>query len=299
MTGTMSIIAPDFDTLYRATLVEVLTAREASPRGMNTREILGAQLVLTNPLRNILSSPARKLNYRFSVAEWLWMLLGQNDTSVAVFNSQLRNFSDDGETFAGAYGPKLAEQLPYVLDCLRQDSFSRQAVLTIWRERPRASKDIPCTVAMQFFIRENKLHMITTMRSNDVFLGLPYDLFNFTQIQNYLAGVLCVDIGEYVHNVGSLHVYEQHYEKCATIIEETTRPLESPRLPSLSSLNDIRREYNTLTYLAGTQVHQTMELVEWYGSFADPWPMYLKVLASKWNRGLIPYIEEPYYGLLA
>ena len=52
-------------------------------------------------------------------------------------------------------------------------------------------KDIPCTVSLQFLIRENKLHLFVNMRSNDVFLGLPHDIFCFTMIQEIIANQYC------------------------------------------------------------------------------------------------------------
>ena len=47
------------------------------------------------------------------------------------------------------------------------------------------------------------------MRSNDVWWGLPYDVFQFTQLQLTLARLLDVAPGEYTHMVGSLHAYER------------------------------------------------------------------------------------------
>ena len=49
------------------------------------------------------------------------------------------------------------------------------------------------------------------MRSNDVWLGAAYDFFQFTRVQIAMASVLGIEPGKYVHHVGSLHIYEQHY----------------------------------------------------------------------------------------
>jgi hypothetical protein len=50
------------------------------------------------------------------------------------------------------------------------------------------------------------------MRSNDVWLGAAYDFFQFTRVQLAIASVLGIEPGTYNHHVGSLHIYEQHYE---------------------------------------------------------------------------------------
>lgn len=231
----MEIVRTNMDTLYRDTLNQImLKGLDASPRGKKTNELLGVSLKLLSPQCNLLLSPARKLNYHFMVGEFLWMLLGRNDVAtIGRFNKQISAFSDDGVSFSGAYGPKLIEQLPYVIKTLIADPFSRQAVLTIWRERPGSTKDVPCTVAMQFLLRDKKLDMVTYMRSNDAWLGLPYDIYNFTMLQNYVAAALKVGLGTYHHVVGSLHVYEEHFEKAQAVADENIlveSPCESARL---------------------------------------------------------------------
>lgn len=197
-----------------------------SPRGMLTKEIVGFNFTLRNPRYNVVTQAGRKVSLPFMAAEFLWMITGSNDVRlIAPYNKNIVPFSDDGLFFRGAYGPKLIDQLPYIVETLTADPVSRQAVLTLWRERPGPSKDIPCTCLMQFFIRDGMLDMVVYMRSNDAWLGLPYDVFNFTMIQKYVADLLSVDIGWYHHHVGSLHLYEQHWEKAKLVMEEQ---LEQP-----------------------------------------------------------------------
>lgn len=220
------------DTAYRAVLRTILEQGEqVSPRGKPTLELQAARIVLQDPSANILADPGRRINYTFSVTEWLWMLAGQNDLEfLAWTNSRMRQFSDDGVTFAGAYGPAIVQQLPYVVNTLKEDPDSRQAVITVWERNPRPSKDIPCTTHLQFLLRKGKLNMITTMRSNDAWLGFPYDVFNMTQIQRYLASALDVDVGTYVHLPGSLHLYQNRWTDASQLLQITTI-LEPPRAP--------------------------------------------------------------------
>ena len=120
---------------------------------------------------------------------------------------------------SGAYGPPIIDQLPYIVKSLITDRTTRQAVLTIWRPRPYPSKDIPCTVSMQWLIRDDQLHCITNMRSNDIWLGAPYDIFTFSMVSNYLLLLIneCttskVSLGLLYLNAASLHLYIQHWEE--------------------------------------------------------------------------------------
>jgi thymidylate synthase len=122
---------------------------EINPRGKPTVEVQRPSLRINMNRPNVCVKP-RKLGYSFMAAEALWMIRGDDTVDgIATWNSNIAQFSDDGETFFGAYGPKIVGQSDYVVDKLIQDPNTRQAVLTIWRENPPESNDIPCTVSME------------------------------------------------------------------------------------------------------------------------------------------------------
>ena len=184
-----------------------------APRGKRIKELLGYQTRIDMNLPCV-TIPNRKLGYKFMAAEAAWILSGDNRVeTIAPYSKAIANFSDDGYFFHGAYGPMIRDQLHFVADALNQDKDSRQAVLTIWRPNPRPSKDIPCTVSIQFLIRDDKLHVIDTMRSSDLWLGWPYDVFNFSMLARYLLCLLDYDIelGELVLQAGSMHLYEEQW----------------------------------------------------------------------------------------
>ena len=81
-------------------------------------------------------------------------------------------------------------------------------------------KDIPCTCNIQFLIREEKLNMYVQMRSNDVFVGLPHDVFAFTMIQEIFAKKLGKKLGVYKHYTTSLHLYETDEDKAKQFLDE-------------------------------------------------------------------------------
>ncbi len=207
---------------YRVVLDYILKyGKDVEPRGKKTKEVPGFVFRINDSRRNVLISPNRAMSLRYMVAEWLWIMYGRNDVlTILPFNKNLESFSDDGQSFSGAYGPKVAEQWSFVRTTLEKDKDSRQAVMTLWTPRPRDSRDIPCTIALQFLIRDGRLNLITTMRSNDAWLGLPYDLYTFTQLQMVMASQLGVETGWYQHQTGSMHLYEPHYEVAQKVIEE-------------------------------------------------------------------------------
>lgn len=178
------------------------------PRGQGTLEQLDQKLRIEDSRFNLLDVPERNLNVRFAVAEWLWMTFGRSDVeSLAQYNSVMRQFSDDGVFLTGAYGPHIKAQLARrVLPKLAEDPNTRQAVIEIPRPN-RETKDEPCTLSLQFLLRDGRLNLVATMRSSDVWLGIPYDVFSFTMLQNCLAGHLGVRRGFFSLHMGSSHLY--------------------------------------------------------------------------------------------
>lgn len=109
-------------------------------------------------------------------------------------------------------------QYENVLVELKANPDSRRAIIIYNRPsmhydyKENGKNEFICTLAQQFFIRNNKLLMHVTMRSNDVCFGASYDFKWFKFVQSELARDLNLEIGDYTHNAGSLHVYERHFD---------------------------------------------------------------------------------------
>ena len=243
-----------YPELLKALLEE---GQEVSPRGMLTKEITPVGITITNPRKRIITNPARKLNHGFTVGELIWMISGRNDLSVTHYNKNWANYSDDGETLNGAYGQRIfrwdgmfdvidesyvdeegcthpsyslehivINQFENAFEQLKKDPDTRQATIVLFNpgQDYRETKDKPCTNLLRFTIRDGKLNMLTVMRSNDIIMGFPYDVFNFTMMQEIMAGRLGVEVGKYTHVADSLHIYEDHFEMAERIIN-TEHPL--------------------------------------------------------------------------
>ncbi len=192
-----------------------------SPRGSATVEIRPMLLILEDAMSNVITLPARKLNYSFMVAEWWWMLAGCDDVaSISFYNKNIARFSDDGVSFYGAYGPRWREQLDYVISKLKTDRDTRQAVITTWRPSPPVTKDVPCTISMQYMIRDDGLEATVCMRSSDAWLGIPYDIFNFTTLLNTIASQVNAYPRKLSLILGSSHLYREHVESAERVIYE-------------------------------------------------------------------------------
>ena len=135
--------------------------------------------------------------------------------------------SDDGETINSNYGYLLFHkvnergltQFEYAISCLLNNKSSKKAVMTIHSpEHAYLSNDNPCTLNIVFRIINDELNMHVTMRSNDVWYGLPYDLPFFHVVHKAALNILSrtypeIRLGIHVHQAHSLHIYERSLQK--------------------------------------------------------------------------------------
>ena len=237
----MTKYAKDIDEAWKFWYDEIKLIAESSDETDSSRdgavvgEIINAVTTIEDPTRCILKSPIRKLPMRYCIGELLWYLSGNSRLSaIQLYTSAWDRMSDDGDTVNSNYGHRiqhavdevdgrLFDQMKMVEHLLSVDPNSRQAVIHIKQARDvivNPTKDLNCTVCLQFFIREGKLYMTTYMRSNDLWMGFPNDVFQFTCMQIYLAMRLNVGLGSYTHIAGSLHMYERDYQKSLENIQK-------------------------------------------------------------------------------
>ena len=213
-------------------------------RGMETKELLN-QTIQFDMDYPVIYHPERKLNYQFMAAEAEFIANGDNRvSSLSRYNKNIAQFSDDGLIFNGNYGDPFNSQVEFVVRTLVDDAASRQAVLMIFQENPVKSKDIRCTISMQFIIRDGKLNTIVNMRSSDIMWGIGYDLFNFTimtlrVLTRYNEDVAksheskgsFVSLGTLYLNAGSSHLYRRHYDLAEKILSNVHYDETYNRIP--------------------------------------------------------------------
>jgi len=210
--------------------------KDVDSRDGASKEIMGYSARLLQPTANFMFNPIRRMSPSYAAAEMLWYLSGRNEIDmIKCYAPQYERFASKSVA-NGAYGHRWINtnkytdavgveenqlnRLRYLLSTKQE---TRQAVLTMYfpQDLMRAegaygeegSKDIPCTLSLHFIVREKKLNLIATMRSNDVWLGMPYDVFCFTTLQDLIAQSLGLELGWYQHQATSLHVYERNLEK--------------------------------------------------------------------------------------
>ena len=212
--------------------------KEVAPRGMKTREIEDAIIRIEDVHHTLPLGVGRGTVPGIGAVEACQLLAGAATPELVIqVGPMFKNYAEDNGIFHGAYGSRTRDQYAPVIERLKKDPDSRQAVVTIWNpelDLLPEKRDYPCTILHQFRIRDNKLNMSVYMRSNDVWLGAAYDFFQFTRVQIAMASVLGIAPGSYAHHVGSLHIYEQHYD-VAENLKHTYAPYET--IPAIIGSN--------------------------------------------------------------
>jgi len=236
------LIEASLDDLLRAATEAVLENGESvSPTKGANRELRGVTLQLTNPRARLSRSESRGKVFS-ALGELIWYLSGSSATDhIAHYISHYADSDEDGIIF-GAYGPRLrgdADQLATVIGLLRKRPSTRRAVIQLFdaADLLEDHNDVPCTCTLQFLHRSAGLDLIVYMRSNDVFIGLPHDVFCFSMIQELVACSLGVDVGQYIHIAGSLHLYDANVESARTFLAEGYYSLtEMPPMPRVDPM---------------------------------------------------------------
>jgi thymidylate synthase len=183
------------------------------PRGERCLEIENFTYTC-NPLVRFNSFEGRNFNLRYLKREMAWYLKADpHDLSIAehaaqwgkiVANGKLN--SNYGSYWFGKHGVKFITKL------LTQDPMSRRAVIPMYGSdvdhMDLEAKDVPCTLAIEFRIRNGRLNMRAIMRSQDILWGMANDLPTFSFLQEIVASLLNVEMGTLTVTVGSFHVYE-------------------------------------------------------------------------------------------
>jgi len=184
------------------------------------REINGpVTTVYERPQERVLFDDLRDANPFFHLFESLWILAGRDDVAFpAQFCERLKDYSDDGVTFHGAYGYRMrktdGDQFVKAVALLRAEPDSRRAVIQIWdavHDLGHDGKDVPCNTQLFLKLRDGALQMTVSNRSNDIVWGLyGANVVQWSMVQEYLAAQLGVAVGTLTTVSDSFHIYESN-----------------------------------------------------------------------------------------
>lgn len=239
----------------------VLLGEEITSRAGVVKEVVHPEVIrLAKPQQRYITSPFRKANLAAQIAETMWVLAGHNDVQwLERYLPRAGDFSDDGLTWRGGYGPRLRsygqqklDQVEYVIDLLRADPATRRAVISIYDPSldSQPGKDVPCNCFLQFTSRFGVLDLHVYARSNDLVWGWSgINAFEWSTLLEIVAAHTGQAVGALHFSIGSLHAYGRHWKKLDVLAREipdypgpAPAPSYAPSEASWSGLIDVWME---------------------------------------------------------
>lgn len=150
-------------------------------------------------------------------------------------------YDDFGNSYRGGSGTQVQEidQVKQLIDGLKRDPNGRRHIISAWNVADLGDMALPpCHILQQYYVSgDGKLSCHMTMRSNDLFLGAPFNYASYALFTHMIAQVCGLGVGELVVSTGDTHIYLDHVEQ---VKEQLTRePYPLPKLWLNPDIKDI------------------------------------------------------------
>lgn len=228
------ITAPDGPTAYLELVRTVIkNGVKRSPRNQATRDLGMTVVEIERPRRATPMGVGRGLNRHIMAAEAVQLVGAFSDANL--MPPSFEPYKEADGRFWGAYGDRIGYQLVDVVRKIRHDPATRQAVISLWNphlDNVPFKNDYPCTLTLTFSTDEDGyVDMDVVMRSQDVWLGTPYDWCQFSVLQQTVATLTERECGTYRHTTLSTHIYERDIAKALEKLHDEPEEVEDDSYP--------------------------------------------------------------------
>lgn len=173
---------------------------------------------------------------------WIWQ---KKSNKVSELNSHIWDqWAGKDGTIGKAYGYQLAkeyefktkegirtmDQVNYVLYLLQKDPASRRIMTNLFNHEELKDMNLePCVYGTQWLVKEGKLHLILSQRSQDMLTANGWNVMQYAVLQCMFAQVAGLKPGTLTHNIGDCHIYDRHIPLVKKLLE--AKPVDcKPRL---------------------------------------------------------------------
>lgn len=226
---------------------------------------------------------SKRVHWKSVVGELLWFLQGNtnikwlNDNGISIwdewadgdgnlgpiYGQQLRRWSNlvdttpqglrydhkSGIGFIPSYKDQPIDQIKEVIQQIKTNPDSRRLIVSAWNVADIPNMALaPCHTMFQFYVVNGKLSCQLYQRSCDAFLGMPFNIASYALLTHMIAQVCDLEVGDFVHTFGDLHVYLNHQEQLKEQLSRTpfpmTKLLLNPEVKDIDSFTfeDIKLE---------------------------------------------------------
>lgn len=221
--------------------------------GTGTRSVFGYQ-TRYNLQEGFPVLTTKKLHLKSIIYELLWMLNGESniadlkDHGVHIWDK----WADEDGELGPVYGVQwrswntaeghTIDQISQIIEAIKSNPNSRRLIVSAWNVGDIEAMALPpCHLLFQFYVIDGKLSCQLYQRSADVFLGVPFNIASYALLTIMVAQVCNLDVGEFVHTFGDLHLYNNHLEQAQLQLTRQPYPLPKMKLnPIVNSISDFK-----------------------------------------------------------
>lgn len=232
------------------------TGTDKSDRtGVGTRSIFGYQMRF-DLQKGFPMLTTKKLHFKSIVHELLWFLKGETniaylkENKVKIWDEWADENGDLGpvygkqwRTWENAKGEKF-DQIQDVINQIKNNPDSRRIIVCAWNVGDLKDMALsPCHCLFQFYVADGKLSCQLYQRSGDVFLGVPFNIASYALLTHMIAQACDLQVGEFIHTFGDVHLYNNHFEQAKIQLERTPTALPQIWLnPEVKNIFDFKYE---------------------------------------------------------
>ncbi|MEY2811079.1 MAG: hypothetical protein RLZZ390_67 [Bacteroidota bacterium] len=210
--------------------------------GTGTRSVFGYQMRF-DLSEGFPMVTTKKLHLRSIIHELLWFLKGETnikylkDNGVSIWDEWADENGELGPVYGkqwrswtGADG-KTHDQIVDLIQQIKKNPDSRRLIVSAWNvaELPNMAL-MPCHTLFQFYVADGKLSCQLYQRSADVFLGVPFNIASYALLTMMVAQVCDLQLGDFVHTFGDVHLYNNHFEQAQLQLTRTPFPLPQMKI---------------------------------------------------------------------
>ena len=183
-----------------------------------TKAKFNVSFTLQDISNKIVTTPQRKFNVEYAEYEWNWYLKGDRDATEISERAKIwKQMMVEGTTEVNSnygYFWNKNDQLQRVITELKNNPQSRRAIVVHYdiNELDRYKYDTPCNDVLNFYIKDDKLHLSVFARSIDLVFGFCNDQFTFAKLMEMVAFQLDLPLGTMHWMITNLHIYPRHYD---------------------------------------------------------------------------------------
>ena len=249
---------------YQDLLKEVLKKKKKKTdrTGTGTISIFGHQMRF-DLSKGFPLVTTKKVHLKSIIYELLWFLNGDTnikyltENGVRIWNEWADENGDLGRVYGaqwrswqGADG-KVVDQISELISQIKTNPDSRRLIVSAWNVSDLQYMALPpCHLLFQFYVADGKLSLQLYQRSADVFLGVPFNIASYALLLMMVAQVCELEVGEFVHTFGDVHIYNNHLEQVKLQLSRT--PLDLPKMvlnPSIKDIDDFKfSDFNLVDY---------------------------------------------------